>query len=296
MNNMENWEIIAGEMFKKEFKYFKGNKGRRPDSVTFSDIETDVKRRDLTVNALFYDIKTKEIVDLVGGIEDIKNGVIRTVGVATERFGEDRLRILRAIRFAARTGSNLDKDIDKELRKNSSLNGISSERIMDEFIKGIKSAKSTKYFLHLINIYNLFPWVLKNVSPLNKEFIDSNNPILVLSILLKNVSYHKISEKLGDIKYPSSITKKIAFLIAFNKTFSKETFYTLKKMHKVSGLEDETFKEFAKISNIDLDLVDKFINHKFTIKGNYVMSKYNIKNKEVGDKIEELETQLFFNK
>ncbi len=101
--------------------------GRRPDSVTFSDIETDVKRRDLTINALFYDIGTKEIVDLVGGMGDIKNGVVRTVGDAGERFDEDRLRILRAIRFAARVGSKLDPAIDAALKKNNSLEGVSGD-------------------------------------------------------------------------------------------------------------------------------------------------------------------------
>ena len=66
----------------------------RPDSVDYTDIHGDVKRRDLTVNALFYDIDRKEIVDLVGGIEDLKKKKIRTVGKAKERFDEDPLRKL----------------------------------------------------------------------------------------------------------------------------------------------------------------------------------------------------------
>lgn len=84
-------------------------KGRRPDAVAFTTIENDVKRRDLTINALFYDIAKGEVVDFVGGIEDIKNGVVRAVGDPTERFDEDRLRILRVIRFAARMGAGMDE-------------------------------------------------------------------------------------------------------------------------------------------------------------------------------------------
>ena len=106
--------------------------GRRPDSVKFTTIENDVKRRDLTINALFYDIETGEIVDLVGGINDLKTGVVRAVGDPTERFNEDRLRILRAIRFAGITGSELDKSIHDSLTKDASLEGISKERIRDE--------------------------------------------------------------------------------------------------------------------------------------------------------------------
>jgi len=74
-------------------------KGRRPDAVDYTDIEGDVKRRDLTINALFYDMDRSEIVDLVGGIADLKNNRIRTVGKASERFEEDPLRMLRFLRF-----------------------------------------------------------------------------------------------------------------------------------------------------------------------------------------------------
>ena len=67
-------------------------KGRRPDSVDYTDIQGDVKRRDLTINALFYDIGKGTIVDLVGGIADLKKKKIRTVGNPDERFDEDPLR------------------------------------------------------------------------------------------------------------------------------------------------------------------------------------------------------------
>ena len=88
-----------------------GSDGRRPDSVKFTTIEGDVLRRDLTINALFFDLDTSEIVDMVGGVEDLKKGIIRTVGDAAERFEEDRLRILRAIRFVSRFDGVLSKDI-----------------------------------------------------------------------------------------------------------------------------------------------------------------------------------------
>ena len=70
-------------------------KGRRPDKVVYCDISTDSKRRDLTCNSLYYDIDKKEIIDFHGGIEDLKKGVIRTVGKPSERFDEDPLRKLR---------------------------------------------------------------------------------------------------------------------------------------------------------------------------------------------------------
>ncbi|NIQ16264.1 MAG: hypothetical protein GTO02_18295, partial [Candidatus Dadabacteria bacterium] len=86
---MKNWKQIAKELLPNEFAEFMdfAGSGRRPDAVKFTDIDSDVKRRDLTINALFYDIDTGEVVDLVGGIDDLKNGRIKTVGRPEERFG-----------------------------------------------------------------------------------------------------------------------------------------------------------------------------------------------------------------
>ncbi len=150
--NMGEYEIAT---FREDIG---SSDSRRPDSVKFTDINHDVMRRDLTINALFYDIDQHEIVDLVGGVNDLKNGIVRTVGRPEERFNEDRLSILRAIRFAGRFGSELNPDVDAALKNNASLEGISGERIRDEFIKGIVSAKSVKHFLGLIDKYGLFDW------------------------------------------------------------------------------------------------------------------------------------------
>jgi tRNA nucleotidyltransferase/poly(A) polymerase len=292
---MKDWKEIAKKIAPNEFNTFMKGKGRRPDSVIFSDIETDVKRRDLTINALFYDIASKEIVDLVGGMEDIKNGVVRTVGDANERFGEDRLRILRAIRFAGRTGSKLDPAIDKALRNDNSLEGISGERIMDEFLKGINSAKSTKYFLTLLDKYSLFDWIFKGISPINKQFVDENNEILAIAVLLKGVQYDTIGKKLNALKYSSNKIKEIVFLVAFNQVFSEDTFYVLKKMHGKSGVSSHTFLAFAEAMGIDIQRTRDFINFSLSITGDFVKEKYGLKDgPELGVKIKELETNKFF--
>lgn len=284
----EEYEIATFRADSKE------SDGRRPDSVTFTDIATDVLRRDLTINALFYDIATGEIVDLVGGVDDIKNNVIRTVGEPEDRFEEDRLRILRAIRFAARVGSKLDPEIDKSLLKNSSLEGVSNERIRDEFIKGIRTAKSVRFFLSLIDRYNLFDSIFGRLEPINKNFAESNNEIVVISKLLSDVNYESIPKALNKLTHSSSEIKQIFFLVSFYQLFSKETFYNLKKLHAGSNVDDETFLEFGKEMGISLELINEFIDFELTIKGDYIMNKFNVKGPEVGEKIKELETKLFF--
>ena len=266
--------------------------GRRPDAVSFTDIVGDVKRRDLTINALFYDIDTHEVVDLVGGIDDIKNGVVRTVGAAEDRFGEDRLRILRAIRFAGRFGSDLDPATDAALRKDASLEGISGERIRDEFLKGIKSAKSVKQFLKLIDKYNLFDWVFKGLK-VDKRFIEDEDPIIVLSTLLKHNSLDTLSKQLNALKYSIDEIKGITFLIGLFK-LSAETAVTLKKAQKHSGLTPEQIKKFSQIEGLNQKLIDAFLKFSLSVTGPEVMDKMGLKpGPELGKAIQDIETDNF---
>lgn len=107
--------------------------GRKPDSVTFATIEEDASRRDFTINGLFFDPSNEELLDFVGGQEDVKAGRLRAIGDAAERFAEDHLRLLRAIRFATRFGFEIDTETWEALKACSThITRISPERIRDE--------------------------------------------------------------------------------------------------------------------------------------------------------------------
>jgi tRNA nucleotidyltransferase (CCA-adding enzyme) len=114
---------------------------RRPDSVKFSThILDDLKRRDFTINAIAYDAEKGEIVDPFAGVADLSRGIIKTVGDPKERFFEDGLRILRAIRFHVELGFPLDLETEKSILENKDiLKKVSKERIRDEFVKIIMS-------------------------------------------------------------------------------------------------------------------------------------------------------------
>ncbi len=109
---------------------------RHPDSVTFSKrLADDVVRRDFTMNGIAYDFKNG-FCDLVGGIEDINNKTIRCIGDAETRFREDALRILRALRFSAVLGFEIEENTKKAIHKcRELLNNISAERIREEVVK-----------------------------------------------------------------------------------------------------------------------------------------------------------------
>lgn len=114
---------------------------RRPDSVKFSkNILDDLKRRDFTINAIAYNVENGDIIDPFAGIADLSKGIIKTVGNPKERFFEDGLRILRAIRFHVELGFSLDPETEKSILENKDiLKEVSRERIRDEFVKIIMS-------------------------------------------------------------------------------------------------------------------------------------------------------------
>jgi len=111
--------------------------GRKPSQIELSHPEEDALRRDFTINGMFYDPLEKRILDYVGGIEDIKKGTIRTIGNPDERFAEDRLRMIRAVRFAARFGFTIEEEtqVGIMLNADSLFPAVAKERIWQEFTK-----------------------------------------------------------------------------------------------------------------------------------------------------------------
>ena len=132
--------VIEVTTFRKEGRY---SDFRHPDEVEFSgDIRDDLARRDFTINAMAASIDG-EITDPFHGREDIKNKIIRTVGDPNDRFKEDALRLMRAVRFAAELGFDIDTETFSAILENAGLMAkIAEERIRDEFVKIIMSADS----------------------------------------------------------------------------------------------------------------------------------------------------------
>lgn len=110
--------------------------GRRPENVIFSSPERDAARRDLTINALFYDTQNNQILDFVGGLQDIQRKTIRTVGLPEARFQEDHLRILRAARFAIEFEFEIESHTKIQMQNLAHLLGdVSRERVQEELEK-----------------------------------------------------------------------------------------------------------------------------------------------------------------
>ena len=139
--------------------------GRHPAGVTFSSPEEDAQRRDFTINGLFLDPVTGEVHDYVGGREDLKAGVVRAIGVPAMRFGEDHLRMLRAVRFAAGFAFALDGETRAAIEKMTHLvTTVSPERIAAE-LRAMVSRPGRRRALELLDETGLAREVLREVAP-----------------------------------------------------------------------------------------------------------------------------------
>ena len=117
--------------------------GRHPSRVVFATVEEDVSRRDFTVNGLLMDPETGRIIDYVDGRSDIERRLIRTIGDPDERFSEDHLRMLRAVRFTATLGFTLDPVTLAAVRRQAaSIRRISAERIREELNRILTSGRA----------------------------------------------------------------------------------------------------------------------------------------------------------
>lgn len=222
-----DYEIAS---FRDEWYDPEAGDGRRPDTVRQGVTpEADAQRRDLYINALFYDLATKEVKDFNGGegLEDVRAKKVRPVGKARDRFREDRLRVVRLVRFFSRYSTEPILDgLDEECRLAvvawSHLPGISAERKLAEFLGGLQQARVPG--MYLTNLWSLdglvdamFPGLCANATGLELA-PECRNPKAVLAWLFRNSERKHLSHPshgLGNrLKFPSWLTDRIDFLLA----------------------------------------------------------------------------------
>jgi len=240
-------------------------KGRRPDAVEFTpDIKQDVLRRDLTINALYYDIGKGNIVDVVGGIKDLKKKKIRTVGNPDERFDEDPLRRLRAVRFAGSVGGRMSKDTWSALKQNSDISGVSAERIREEFIKGVTKAKKVPNYFKMLKTLGMLKQIFPGLSILNSNYKTNDYKLQIAYMLMTN-SADKVRKKLNSLKYTNVESNDIWFLIRImNPREVIDDLPSIKKLQKNTKLTTSQIKLWATTMHSDKNIL-KVWNWKLSV-------------------------------
>jgi tRNA nucleotidyltransferase/poly(A) polymerase len=201
--------------------------GRRPSAVHFSSPEEDAKRRDFTINGMFYDPVAEKVIDFVGGRADIGAKLVRAIGEPAQRFAEDRLRMLRAVRFAAVLDYKIDNQTWDALVANApSINEISAERIRDELVRIFVSANRTRGW-DLLDSSGLMRAILPEIDAMKgcaqpEQFHPEGDVFehtrLMLQLLPEKVSVPLVfSVLLHDVAKPRTATVDNTGRIRFNE-------------------------------------------------------------------------------
>lgn len=214
-----NFEVTT---FRKDGEY---QDGRHPNKVDFSDIEEDAKRRDFTVNALFYDPVKHEVMDFVGGLRDIKARILETVGDPDQRFTEDHLRMLRAVRFVGQLGFLLDaKTLEAIQRRTKDIAKVSSERIFNEMKRLLESrhmVQGLKVFKNSGLHKEVWPEI-EGLDPSHLErfplFLDWENAFSAISLLTGQAD---VDSRLKAWKVSRESARKIALQMQGFKTLTE---------------------------------------------------------------------------
>jgi len=285
--------------------------GRHADVEFISDWETDAKRRDFTINAIYSNLKG-EVYDPLGGSKDLKNGIVKFIGDPNERIKEDYLRILRYFRFYTQYSKHKHDIITiKAIKKNlDGIKKISKERILDELFKILNLNNFYKLFNDEFSrsvILTIFPQLkhhdrfgnIQNIP--NKIFIRLDIP-LILSILLIDNS-DNCEFFLYKFKFSNKNKNRILFLLNKYKKINFKELLNEKKLVKLAYLYNTAeiidllvFSTFV-LEEIDVNMVekrisflDKLILPVFPITADYLKLKYNFsESKELGLALKKLE-------
>ena len=284
---------------------------RHPSSIEFSSMEEDAKRRDFTINGMFFDPCNNKLYDFVGGKEDIEKKIIRFIGNAEDRIKEDALRIMRAFRFSAKIGFEIDNDSLLSIKKHIGLlKNVSIERIREELGK-ILILPFTLKVLNLMQEVGFFKEILPEVDVLkgceqNQKFHPEgdvwNHTIIALDKLQKKTIINCFSTFFHDIGKPLTLLMddngvihnyghefegaNISLQILTRMKFSNAEInyitgiiYDHMAIHQVTKMKNSTFLKYARKEYFD-DLLEVSKADSLSSGGSIGYIEYALKRKE----------------
>lgn len=278
-------EIFEITTFRTDVGY---SDGRHPDKVKWGkSLEEDLARRDFTINAIAINLKpTIEIIDLFGGRKDLENKLVRTVGDPDQRFAEDGLRLMRAVRIASQLGFEIEEKTLKSIQKNAKLiNNISGERIRDELFKLLLSP-TPSVGIELLRqsglLKEIMPELLDGLEMAQKghhisdvwthnlktlDNCQSKNPVTRLAALLHDVGKPKSMKGEGEARtfhnheiYGSRLAVKLGKRLKLSNK-ELDQLFRLVRWHMFTVQETQTDKAVRRfIRNVTPEYIDEMID------------------------------------
>ena len=255
-----------------EVTTFRGNEiytnHRQPDSVNFIDnLNDDLKRRDLTINAMAYS-NTSGLIDIFGGISDINNRCIRIIGDANSRFIEDALRMLRTIRFSCELDFSIESSTLNAISKNAHLiKSISAFRIYSEFEKSLLSDNSEKFILY--HITGLLQYILPDIYTFSNTLNILNTALCYIRNSPKDIDIRlailfymfepKLNNILNKLNLNNKSIKTISTLIAYkNYNFNNSPYNVKILINKIGIPTFLKLLDFLKSINSNVDYTNVY--------------------------------------
>jgi len=245
-------EAVEVATFRSDAEY---DDGRHPVGVSFSlDPEEDALRRDFTINALFFDPVTSEVLDHIGGREDLDRRVIRAVGDPVERFAEDRLRMLRAVRFAAKLDFEITEETWSAIRALSGdIADVSGERIRDELI-GILTGPDPVRGIRMLLATGLLEEVLPEVAatvdvPQPARFHPEGDvythTLATVDLIEPRTARLALAALLHDVGKPPTLTRAARVRFDRHAPRGSEMTEAICRRLRLSRLESEAIRELV---------------------------------------------------
>jgi len=271
--------VVEVATFRSDLEY---RDGRRPEGVHFErNPREDALRRDFTINGLFLEPGSGEVLDYVGGREDLRNRVIRAIGDPEVRFREDHLRLLRAVRFAARLGFTIEPRTMEAMRELApSILRVAPERVRDELIR-ILTEGGARYGFELLDASGLLEQVLPEIAAMKGveqppefhpegdvwthtlmmlESLDHPTPALAIGVLLHDVgkpSTFRVAERIrfdGHVEAGVRIGRQILNRLRFSNDDCEQILALIDnhmKFADVNRMRESTLKRFLRLPKFE---------------------------------------------
>ena len=282
---MEHGRAFEVATFRSDHEYIDG---RRPEMVTFSTPEEDAARRDFTINGMFHDPVADKFIDFVGGQADLKFRIMRAIGDPVARFREDKLRLLRAIRFAARFGYEIDPATWDAIKAHAAdIHAVSAERIREELVKIFAHANRVRGF-DLLDQSGLLKEILPEIEALKGceqpaqfhpegdvfvhtramlELLPSDAPVAVaLSVLFHDIGkpptfrYHADEDRIrfsGHDRVGAEMTERVMERLRFSRADIERTVQAVRQhmvFKDVRNMRTAKLKRFMAREGFDEEL------------------------------------------
>lgn len=282
---MEHGRAFEVATFRSDHEYIDG---RRPEMVTFSTPEEDAARRDFTINGMFHDPVADKFIDFVGGREDLASQTLRAIGDPVARFREDKLRLLRAVRFAARFGYQIDPATWDALRVHAAdIHAVSAERIREELVKILAHPTRVRGF-DLLDQSGLLKEILPEIEKLKGceqpaqfhpegdvfvhtramlELLAPDAPVgVVLSVLFHDIGkpptfrYHKDEDRIrfsGHDRVGAEMTERVMERLRFSRADTERTVEAVRQhmvFKDVQNMRTAKLKRFMAREGFDEEL------------------------------------------